>query len=231
MLETREIILRLFVASLLGALVGLERERGERAAGLRTHALVGLGACLFMIVSAFGFEDIRGDPRAMLDPSRVAAQVASGVGFLGGGAIILRREVVSGLTTAASIWAVAAVGLAVGGGLYLAAVCGTTFILILLAWVKPIERRYFTRQRPRSITMIVDLHPDTLAAIQDAVSKSQIRLERLQIRPRYKDEHDRVDLYLQGTTQDSHLALMNSLRLVPGLQEIHAGADLALGGG
>jgi putative Mg2+ transporter-C (MgtC) family protein len=230
MLETREIILRLFVASLLGALVGLERERGERAAGLRTHALVGLGACLFMIVSAFGFQDVHGDPKAMLDPSRVAAQVASGVGFLGGGAIILRREVVSGLTTAASIWAVAAVGLAAGGGLYLAAVCGTTLILVLLAWVKPIERRYFTHQRPKSITLIVDLQADTLSAIQEAVSKSKMRLERLQILPKHVEAHDRIDLFLQGTQPDALLALMNSLRLVPGLQEIHAGADLVLGG-
>src|SRR5579883_350300 len=108
MLRNEEIFLRLFVAALLGALVGWERERGERAAGLRTHALVGLGSALFMVVSSFGFEDTRNMPQVALDPSRVAAQVASGVGFLGGGTIILRREVVRGLTTAASIWAVAA---------------------------------------------------------------------------------------------------------------------------
>ena len=102
--------MRLGVAAVLGALVGLERERLEWAAGMRTHALVSLGSALFMVVSIFGFSDILNERHVILDPSRVAAQVASGIGFIGAGTIIFRREVVKGLTTAASIWAVAAVG-------------------------------------------------------------------------------------------------------------------------
>src|ERR1700742_4007569 len=115
-----DIALRLAVAALLGSLVGFERERLLWAAGLRTHMLVSVGSCLIMIVSAYGFSNVLG-PHVILDPSRVAAQVVSGIGFLGAGSIILCNEVVKGLTTAASLWAVAAIGLAVGGGLYVEA--------------------------------------------------------------------------------------------------------------
>jgi putative Mg2+ transporter-C (MgtC) family protein len=132
MISPWELVLRLAVAAILDALVGLERERLEWAAGMRTHALVSLGSALFMVVSIFGFSDILSERHVILDPSRVAAQVASGIGFIGAGTIIFRREVVKGLTTAASIWAVAAVGLAVGGGMFLAAVSATLLALALL---------------------------------------------------------------------------------------------------
>ena len=115
MIPLSEIAIRLLVATLLSAIVGMERERLECAAGLRTHAMVGLGAALFMVLSAFGFHDILGNPNVVLDPSRMAAQIVSGIGFLGAGLIIFQREVVRGLTTAASVWVVAAVGAAAGG--------------------------------------------------------------------------------------------------------------------
>jgi putative Mg2+ transporter-C (MgtC) family protein len=124
-LPESQILIRLLVAAVLGSLVGLERERGEWAAGLRTHMLVSLGACLFMIVSAYGFSGVLGKPAVVLDPSRIAAQVVTGVGFLGAGTILMRGQIVRGLTTAASLWAVAAVGLASGGGLYPEAVATT----------------------------------------------------------------------------------------------------------
>src|SRR5579864_1091337 len=143
-----EFALRMVVATLLAGIVGLERERGERAAGLRTHALVGLGSCLVMLVSAFGFEDWHYSPGA-LDPSRIAAQVVSGIGFLGAGVIIFQRDggVVRGLTTAASVWVVAAIGLAVGGGMYVTAVVSTAIALLILAGLKPLERSVARRRR------------------------------------------------------------------------------------
>jgi putative Mg2+ transporter-C (MgtC) family protein len=113
MLPYAETLLRLLVAAVLGSLIGFERERLLWAAGIRTHMLVSVGACLFMIVSAYGFASVLG-PNVVLDPSRIAAQVVSGIGFLGAGAILARGEIVKGLTTAASIWTVAAIGLAVG---------------------------------------------------------------------------------------------------------------------
>jgi len=138
------VLLRLGVATLLGALIGLERKRLERAAGLRTHALVALGSALIMIVSAYSFADLGLGPR---DPTRMAAQVVSGIGFLGAGVIIFRENAVRGLTTAASIWAVSALGLAAGGVLYAAAVLATAFILGIQVGLRPLERRVFVHHQ------------------------------------------------------------------------------------
>ena len=118
MLSNLELVMRLVLAAALGSVIGFERERLSWAAGLRTHMLVCVGSTLIMIVSAFGFADVLGSSEhIVLDPSRIAAQVVSGIGFLGAGPILLRGEIVRGLTTAASLWSVAAIGLAVGGGL------------------------------------------------------------------------------------------------------------------
>jgi len=108
--------------------------------------LVCVGACLVMIVSAYGFNDVLSD-HVVLDPSRVAAQVVSGIGFLGAGSILLRGSVIRGLTTTASIWTVAAIGLAIGGGLYFAGVASTLIILVILAGVKPLEELYRARNQ------------------------------------------------------------------------------------
>src|ERR1700712_687196 len=110
-LNSQETITRLLLAALAGSVVGVERERLQWAAGLRTHMLVCVGSCLVILVSAFGFSDVL-SAHVVLDPSRVAAQVVSGIGFLGAGTILLRGEVVKGLTTAGSLWAGAAMGLA-----------------------------------------------------------------------------------------------------------------------
>ena len=109
-----------------------------------------------MVVSSFGFEDILGEQNVVLDPSRVAAQVVSGIGFLGAGTIIVRKEIVKGLMTAASIWAVAAVGLAVGGGMFLAGTATTVLALVVLILVKPVKNRLFTNRRARFVTLIID---------------------------------------------------------------------------
>lgn len=145
MISQLEIVSRLLLAALLGSIVGIERERLSWAAGLRTHMLVAVGAALVMIVSAFGFADIQEAKNVSLDPSRVAAQVVSGIGFLGAGSIMLRGEIIRGLTTAASLWVVAAVGLAVGGGMYVAAIAATAIVLAILAGLKPIEKRFSPR--------------------------------------------------------------------------------------
>jgi putative Mg2+ transporter-C (MgtC) family protein len=160
MISPEELVLRLMVAAVLGGLVGLERERLEWAAGMRTHALVSLGSALFMVVSIFGFSDILNEQHVILDPSRVAAQVASGIGFIGAGTIIFRREVVKGLTTAASIWAVAAVGLAVGGGMFVAAGSATLLALALLVLAKPLKAKMFpNRKEARRLRLIVERGP------------------------------------------------------------------------
>jgi putative Mg2+ transporter-C (MgtC) family protein len=113
------------LAFVLSTLIGLEREWRQKSAGLRTHTLVGVGAALFMLVSKYGFGDVIGNEHTVLDPSRIAAQVVSGIGFIGGGLIFVRGDIVRGLTTAAIVWVTAAVGMACGAGLALLA-CATT---------------------------------------------------------------------------------------------------------
>ena len=149
MLPTWEIAVRLLLAAALGTVIGFDRERHTWAAGLRTHMLVCLGAALAMIVSAFAFSDVLQQwPRVVLDPSRIAAQVFSGIGFLGAGTIMFmqRENVVRGLTTAAGLWTVAAIGLAAGGGMYAAAVIATAVAWVILAALKPFERRFARRK-------------------------------------------------------------------------------------
>jgi putative Mg2+ transporter-C (MgtC) family protein len=128
-----ELVLRILLASALGAIIGYERERAGKPAGLRTHVLICVGAALFAVAGLVGFGGG--------DPSRVAAGIVSGIGFLGAGAIILRRQehMISGLTTAATIWAVAGIGLAAGAGLYILAPVTTVIVLIILLLPHPIR--------------------------------------------------------------------------------------------
>lgn len=125
----------LALAFALSAAIGLEREVRQKSAGLRTHTLVGVGAALIMLVSKYGFSDVLG-PHTVLDPSRVAAQIVSGIGFIGGGLIFVRRDAVRGLTTAAVVWVTAAVGMAAGAGLpVLALVVTAAHFLVILGFV------------------------------------------------------------------------------------------------
>ena len=125
-----DFMLRLLVAGILGAIIGLDREYRAKEAGYRTHFLVSLGSALIMIVSQYGFQEIIKENSVTLDPSRVAAQVVSGIGFIGAGTIILQKQIVRGLTTAAGIWATAGIGLAVGAGMYAIGIATTVLTLI-----------------------------------------------------------------------------------------------------
>lgn len=155
MITYYEIFIRLLLAALLGGLIGLERERKELSAGLRTHMMVSLGSSLIMIVSSFGFFDVLGNENIGLDPSRVAAQVVSGIGFLGAGTILfLRQGIVRGLTTASGLWTVAAIGLATGGGLYFAAAIATVIALIIL-WALPAVVHLFSNKHKHTLLQIV----------------------------------------------------------------------------
>jgi putative Mg2+ transporter-C (MgtC) family protein len=139
-----DVLWRLGLALLLSSAIGVERELRQKSAGLRTHTLVGLGAALFMLVSEYGFADVLRDDNVVLDPSRVAAQVVSGIGFIGGGLIFVRRDAVRGLTTAAGVWLTTAVGMACGGALPLLAVA-TTAGYFLVAYGYPAIARHLPR--------------------------------------------------------------------------------------
>ena len=145
---TGELILRLFAAALMGGAIGLEREYRAKEAGLRTHFLVALGSALFMVISQFGFEqilDMHPLLNARLDPSRIAAQVVSGIGFIGAGIIIFQKHVVKGLTTAAGMWVTAAIGMTCGAGMYELAVASTVMVLICLEALNILLQKFGTR--------------------------------------------------------------------------------------
>jgi putative Mg2+ transporter-C (MgtC) family protein len=151
---------RLALAAALGSIIGLEREFREREAGLRTHLLVSLGSALFTIVSAFGFHDVlTHDPQVVvrLDPSRIAAQIVSGIGFLGAGAIIRQGLSIRGLTTAATLWVVAAIGMAAGAGFYSVAVITTIVALIALWPLRFIAYRLIDRVKPEEDRIVIEL--------------------------------------------------------------------------
>src|ERR1700761_5466358 len=130
-------IAELALAFGLSSLIGLEREWRQKSAGLRTHTLVGFGAALFLIVSKYGFSDVLVGRSVVLDPSRVAAQIVSGIGFIGGGLIFVRRDAVRGLTTAAVVWMTAAIGMACGAGLVVLALVATAGHFIVVCVYPP----------------------------------------------------------------------------------------------
>ncbi len=161
------------LALALSAVIGLEREIRQKDAGLRTHTLVGVGAALFVLISKYGFTDVLEPRLVVLDPSRVAAQIVTGVGFLGAGLIFVRRDSVRGLTTAAAIWVTAAIGAAAGAGLLVLAALATVaylFIAVVLSAV--------TRRLPRSATAISALrvrYPDGHGLLREVLREATER--------------------------------------------------------
>lgn len=213
-----EIILRLLLAALLGGAIGVERERLTWAAGLRTHVLVCVGAALVMMVSAFGFTDALGGANTVLDPSRVAAQVVSGIGFIGAGTILLRQDVIRGLTTAASIWTVAAIGLAVGGGLYLPAVATTVLVLVILAGLKPLENRlYRGRKQEGTFTLAMDPTRASVAAVMGAFTEAGAHVARVEVLPGARENHQQLRIAVETNAADGLDHLLESILEIEGV--------------
>ena len=196
MISPLHIVLRICLATMLGAIVGIERERSERAAGLRTHAMVALGAAAFMLASAFGFKDVLGTPAVVLDPSRIAAQVVTGIGFLGAGTIIFQHQMIRGLTTAASIWVVASIGMAVGGGMYVLSLSGTGLTLVVLATLERVENRWFRTRRTGSMSLKIDPSITSIVAIRSQIEEHGMQLEQMIIVPSESGVGDHVRLRL-----------------------------------
>jgi putative Mg2+ transporter-C (MgtC) family protein len=213
MIGNFELISRLVLAAALGSVIGFERERLSWAAGLRTHMLVCVGSTLIMIVSAFGFADV-------LDPSRIAAQVVSGIGFLGAGSILLRGEIIRGLTTAASLWSVAAIGLAVGGGLYTASIAATIIILIILAGIKPIEKRFITVKQRRQLSLLVERGSMTFHTLHEALGPASPRVKQFVMQQTDDDaQMDEVTITLHRVSSTEYAAICGQLRALQGVKE------------
>jgi len=142
-----DLIIRILVAGLLGGVVGFERGRRAKEAGIRTHFLVAVGSAIFMVISQYGFPDA-----AKVDAARIAAQVVSGIGFLGAGLIVFQKQAVKGLTTAAGLWVTASIGLCCGAGMYLIAVVGTLLVLVCLDLMNYLLRRFGKRSLALTLT-------------------------------------------------------------------------------
>lgn len=223
MLGLEDIIIRLVVAALLGSIVGLERERLNWVAGLRTHMLVCVGSALAMIVSAYGFNNVLGQPHVVLDPSRVAAQVVSGIGFLGAGTIFFwRKEIIRGLTTAAALWAVASIGLAIGGGMYAAGIITTILVLLILAGVKPLEKLFHKDITSRGHMLTLNLFPDMVSIKELEKSMADKGIRILEIKMIKNQENEKDDYFLEMELTASKEKLLTLADEMKGKLETHS---------
>jgi putative Mg2+ transporter-C (MgtC) family protein len=197
-------LFRLAIAAALGGAIGFERELRDREAGLRTHLLVCLGSALFTLVSAYGFEDFlkSGDQVIRADPTRIAAQIVTGIGFLGAGAIIRQGLSIRGLTTAATLWVSAAIGIACGAGYYSGAVLGTAVTIFALWPLRLAAYPVFERLRPEAHDLIVELAPTTsISELLGMLEQGHARVDRLEL----EDELDRRVVTLTLDTPSEHL--------------------------
>lgn len=214
------------LAFLLSSAIGVERQIRQKSAGIRTHVLVGLGSATFTLISAFGFKFVLG-PEVLVDPSRIAAQVVSGVGFLGAGLIFLRRDVVRGLTTAATVWVVAAVGMACGAGMPALAIAVTVLHLLTLTVLASLARRLPSGDRRRVVTVLYLDGQGALRALIKAATEMGFASSILATKTIHaEDGRDRVSVRMRFTGRPDVSELLLTLTEVPGVLDVR-GSDPA----
>lgn len=174
-----DLTLRMVLAVVLGGFIGLERELSNHAAGFRTHILVCIGSTSIMLLSIYGFSQFVSEPNVRTDPARLAAQVISGIGFLGAGAILRNGSSISGLTTAASVWVVAAIGLSIGAGFYFPAVLATFLVLISLFLLNKWEKHLLRNRRNQDVVIKIYDRPGTLGRIATKFGEQSIQIKNL----------------------------------------------------
>ncbi|MBQ1302206.1 MAG: MgtC/SapB family protein [Firmicutes bacterium] len=219
-----EMVIRLALAVALGAAVGLEREKKNQAAGLRTHIVVILGATLVMLISKYGFSDIFINTK---DPARLAAQVVSGIGFLGAGMIIVNRNKIRGLTTAASLWTTACIGLGVGAGFYVPSIATTVLLVGTLSFVQYLEQHH-VKKDSRKIYAEVEQLDSFMQELDEVLTRQAVNLGRVEILEKsYPDELDvgentpgivKVMVYLQLPRYTDCSFIISSLSKIEGVR-------------
>ena len=219
-----EMVIRLALAVALGAAVGLEREKKNQAAGLRTHIVVILGATLVMLISKYGFSDIFINTK---DPARLAAQVVSGIGFLGAGMIIVNRNKIRGLTTAASLWTTACIGLGVGAGFYIPSIATTVLLVGTLSFVQYLEQHH-VKKDARKIYAEVEQLDLFMQELDEVLTRQAVNLGRVEILEKnFPDELDvgentpgvvRVMVYLQLPRYTDCSFIISSLSKIEGVR-------------
>lgn len=178
-----DLTLRILAAAAMGGLIGFEREWSNHAAGLRTHILVCIGSTAIMLLSIYGFNQFVDEMNVRIDPARLAAQVITGIGFLGAGAIMRNGSTVSGLTTAASIWVVAAIGLCVGAGFFYCAVLSTVMVLLSLFVLNKWEKRLLHHRRHQEILIRILDRPGLLGEISILFGEQGIQIVNVKFQP------------------------------------------------
>lgn len=193
-LNTTSAIFRITVSLVLGSIIGIERKRKGQMAGLRTFSLISMGACIAMMLSIYVCQETVGLLRG--DPSRIAAQVLSGIGFLGAGTIIQMKGSVRGLTTAAGIWIIATIGMAVGCGLYLIATVATVLVLVVLTILEQIEHRVNVGNEARTIRLKVRGIVKSIKPYSEVLERYNIHLSKFYVEYDYDTDTTRLNLLI-----------------------------------
>lgn len=218
-------VLRLIVAAILGGIVGMERGSGDRPAGFRTHILVCVGSALFMLVSIYGFDDIapvttvaENDIGTRRDTARIAAQVVSGIGFLGAGTILHEGLTIKGLTTAASLWIVSAIGLAVGSGMYLLSTAATMLTMVTLVTFHNWEKKFAgNRSERRFIRVVTRNIPGVITEITGYLGECGIKVKTLNVKSDNKNNNIILELYLKIDKSIDVSAVASGIQNVEGV--------------
>ena len=208
---------RLALAAILGAVVGLEREVRERQAGLRTHMLVSLGSALFTIVSAYAWTDFTFGNGIAYDPTRIAAQIVTGVGFLGAGAILHQGQLIRGLTTAATLWIVAAVGMAVGAGYWLAALIATALVLFALEPVRLAVTPLLDRLHSEEALLHVEMRAgEGVGNVVDALEKVGGKVQSIEFEERGGQRSLALEVEFPPGAREAAVARLSEVEHVTG---------------
>jgi putative Mg2+ transporter-C (MgtC) family protein len=217
-----DLLWRLGLALVLSASIGLDRELRQKSAGLRTYTLVGVGAALFMLISKYGFFDVLGDD-VVLDPSRVAAQIVSGIGFIGAGLIFVRQDAVRGLTTAAGVWLVAAVGAAAGASLPVLAIATTVAYFITVHILAPLAQRLpASPYAPSAVRVVYEDGRGILRKVLETCTSRDFTVADVSV-DRGEDPGRYVSVSLEVHGRGSVAALAADLNEIDGVHAVHAG--------
>ena len=214
--QTTQVVLRILLAICFGALIGMEREHAHRPAGLRTHILVCVGACLVMLTSEFTYNEYHQFSPNM-DINRLGAQVISGIGFLGAGTIIRNGSSVKGLTTAASVWAVACIGLATGVGFYLGATVCTLAIFIALSYVKNGAKSYETKKFSLFVTTS---NPDVAVEIEKKLFSNSVEINNISLKP-IDDNISSVSFKISANAAANTAAIVSQICTLPDISSVN----------
>ena len=221
-----DMILRLLLAAVLGGIVGMERGSGDRPAGFRTHILVCAGSALIMLVSMYGFEGFADVPFKYpnnRDSARIAAQVVSGIGFLGAGTILHEGITVRGLTTAASLWMISAIGLATGAGMYLVSVVATIITFTTLTTFHSVEKRFAaasSKSDKKYIRVVASNTPGLVAQVAAFLTQSGIKVKTINVQNSSSNDKVVIELYLRFNKELDLGIIMDGLQQIEGVRSI-----------